>query len=442
MVETINKIHNNFMDFIKLHFEPYEDMYSYVILGCKRKNMLLFQKDGTPKIGLYNFKYIRTDEINDNNKTILDMSKTIQNNIDYYITSNGFVNPTQRDTRHIFTLHNIVIDIDCHNSKLTKEQLNHMVDACEYFLQDLFDNPNFPTPNTLVRTGRGIQLWWAIEPITYRLRYMYDLVRDGLIKDIEELLSNITTLSEMKIDKAASRNYAGFFRIPGSINTKTRHKTTFEIINTEKLDVMEEYFAERPLPSKRRVTRVESENSKKYVGNKFNLLRHRENMLHNLLELRGYGTENGYRDLMLLILYNAYLSTGKSFDEAWDAIVELNDKFIYPLPEKEMKQYMSTSKRKKYKFTNKRIIEMLDMNEYECEYLNFHECTKQKIDYEEKRKEKRDRNKEIEKLLIQGKTQQEIAQIVNCSQATVSRICKKVMTNSNNISKKVVGLEA
>lgn len=427
------------IDFLQLHYKPNENMYSYIIFGCK--NTYCDIQDA----GIRNFQFIKTTEVKMENESILNIVDSLDRKVDYYLTQNGFSTPMKRDLGHIFTLHNIVIDIDCHTNRMTKQERDYTIDACSYFLyHDLFTEVDFPMPNTIVNTGRGLQLWWAINPISYKVKHPYYEVRKYLIYRIESIIKSVETLRDIKVDKLASQNYVGYFRVPGSYNSKTDEHSTFQILHDDKLDVFDMYYVdmlnakklEKKLYKKCNSNNenIKSNNgskkkkvSKKQIKSKNNLVAQREKMLYELLEIRR-GEEEGIRDLMLLILYNAYLSAGKTQEEGREAIDDLNERFSHPLTDKEINSYMSTSTRKKYKFSNKKIIELLAMSKSEQEMLDFYDGdSSNKIDgkNECKKNEKEERNNRILDLNCKGYSQQDIAKEVGCSQSTVSRIIGK-----------------
>lgn len=414
-----------FLEFFKLHFEPNEGMYSNVILGCRRWTLdYVTETKQKMKSGVYNFKYIKTNEADSKNKIIQSLRKTLKDKADYYITQNGFTSPFKRDSDHVFTLHNIVVDIDCRLPKYESKRQEHAINSCRYFLGKLFEEHDFPTPNTIVETGRGLQIWWAIEPLPFSLKYMYTAVRKKMIERIQEILMAVETLHCLKVDMCASHNYAGYFRMPGSYNTKAKKYSTYEIINYDKIDIPETFWGGGYAPEK---TGKQFKKWKKCKEKKFNLLDHRERMVYGLKELRGFENEKGFRDLMCLVVYNAYLSLGKEEEVAWEATWRLNMSFAKPLPEKELRNYMRTSQRKKYKFSNAKIIDFLQINEEEQKILNFFSVEKKKKEAEKKKKKKEERNQMIVSLANAGKmTMKEIAKIVGCAANTVSNVLKAV----------------
>ena len=166
-------------------------------------------------------------------------------NQDYYLTANTFTGGV-RVSESLFTLQNIVLDVDCHDESLTPGKRQHLLDAFLYFLRaDLFGAPDFLRPNTIVETGRGVQLWWAIQPVSKWKAQQYEAVREKLIERIQQLLADYPALHGLELDRGASHNAAGVFRLPGSYNSKTGKRGRFELIHEERLDILEETTGEQ-----------------------------------------------------------------------------------------------------------------------------------------------------------------------------------------------------
>ena len=99
--------------------------------------------------------------------------------------------------------------------------------------------------------------------------------------------------------------------------------------------------------------------------------------------------------------------------------------FGYPMDEHELLSYMSSSCRKKYKFTDKYLIDILDISPEEQDAL--HIGNSRKAEYAAKREQKGQRNQRILALKEEGYTQAEIAKICGCSQPTVCRVLKNAV---------------
>ena len=146
--------------------------------------------------------------------------------------------------------------------------------------------------------------------------------------------------------------------------------------------------------------------------------------------------ENGFRDLYCLIVYCAYLSSGTADEIAWAKTIGLNESFQRPLPEKEVRSYMSSATEKKYRFTFEKVIEYLDIDEKEQETICLkpagvrkkeREMAKKRAEENRKRRKEEKEKKKLRvlELLMKGYTQQKIAGIIGCTQSTVSKVIKE-----------------
>lgn len=173
---------------------------------------------------------------------------------------------------------------------------------------------------------------------------------------------------------------------------------------------------------------------------------HIDNMIRGLIELRKSAgeMEDGYRDLYCLIVLSAYLSNDTPEDEAWNRVVALNNSFKNPLPEKELRSYMSTAMQKKYKYRNETIIGYLGIDDEEQKALGFYpanvhyyeERQKARERGQKRRKMKEKRDIKIIELFAKGVLQEKIAELVGCAQSTVSKILKAA-----GITKKKTGIK-
>jgi hypothetical protein len=100
-------------------------------------------------------------------------------------------------------------------------------------------------PNSIVRTGRGVQLWWAILPCYGGADYGISLYHHNKIKST--FISHIARLIEeygeelegLDVDRGASSNPVGYFRLPGSYNTKAKCYTSLAVIHDKRYDQRE-----------------------------------------------------------------------------------------------------------------------------------------------------------------------------------------------------------
>lgn len=266
------------------------------------------------------------------------------------------------------------------------------------------------------------------------LLYVYhDLVRYFA----SEITKRINEDKELKkhviVDAAASKKESGLFRMPGTWNAKSRTFGSFRILHENKFDAVFLFFDHHPKTGKPFI---------KYKNKRKNRFRdygkYMEEKIRHLIKVRREEglDENGFRDLYCLIVYCAYLSSGTADEIAWAKTIGLNESFQRPLPEKELRSYMSSATEKKYRFTFEKVIEYLDIDEKEQETICLkpagvrkkeREMAKKRAEENRKRRKEEKEKKKLRvlELLMKGYTQQKIAGIIGCTQSTVSKVIKE-----------------
>lgn len=123
------------------------------------------------------------------------------------------------------------------------------------------------------------------------------------------------------------------------------------------------------------------------------------------------------------ILFNTILEEYGE-EKADGAVRKMNRSFSHPLSEKSLKSYLSTSRKKGYKFSNQTIINYLCITKEEQDMLHFHPSSKREEEREKKRQVKRERVQLVIELAKEGRSQREIAKMSGTSQSTVCRILR------------------
>lgn len=210
---------------------------------------------------------------------------------------------------------------------------------------------------------------------------------------------------------------AGYFRLPGTYNSKAKKWGDFALLHEDRLNVVDFYFDKIASGKKNPIPFT---NSKKYA-----LADYREHILYALLELRrkeGW-VEDGYRDMFCFILFNTILEEYGE-EKADEEVRKMNRSFSHPLSEKSLKSYLSTSRKKGYKFSNQTIINYLCITKEEQDMLHFHPSSKREEEREKKRQIKRERVQLVIELAKEGRSQRQIAKMAGTSQSTVCRILR------------------
>lgn len=83
----------------------------------------------------------------------------------YYFSATSFTK-MERSYENMFACHAIVIDIDCHADLFTEWERDNLIDNFVWrFRNDCVECGDLISPNYIVFTGRGVQLWWFITPV-------------------------------------------------------------------------------------------------------------------------------------------------------------------------------------------------------------------------------------------------------------------------------------
>ena len=266
-----------------------------------------------------------------------------------------------------------------------------------YFFEEDFFGSRVPWPNAVVETGRGMHLYWLIEPLPPDKLPLWQLTQDLLL----DALSDITDYfpqEKVTVDKRV-RDATRLLRLPGTLNTKTNTVVKLYQYDIERYSIEEilaEYFSDIDYTKILRTNQVRKEKSSKNnnksklnVSKLFNAYTlHYSRLLDiaKLQELRdgycrvdGELVTTGQRELMCF-LYRYYSCLFlHDEEEALRQTLEFNKRFVEPLSENEVisatksaenafKEWQETGKCK-YNYRNSTLIELLEITEEEQKLL-------------------------------------------------------------------------
>ena len=356
---------------------------------------------------------------------------------DYYLAANSFRKP-KRSSRNLFSLNNIVIDIDCHYFSYKKEKqmraaMNRLFTALAEWEDDVV-----PKPNTVVSTGRGVQVWWKVEQAAAAISSIYEAVVEYFIDALENLIRNMGISNFFNVDSACSRNKAGLFRMPGTYNTKSHTYGRVMFVSEDEINLYE-YYSEVVRKDLNLAWKSAAFNPmalQDVTPQAVALARRRADALFKLQKIRqdeGVGAGEELRDLFLLCLASVTNNVYDQ-DEQLELCAKMNSLFIKPLEERKWKKYISTCLRKKYMITNARIIDFLAITDKEQDLIGLHPYTggsavdreAAKKEAEKKRRAKKRRDKSIVKFANDGMDKQDIAEQVGVTAMTVGNVLKKL----------------
>ena len=372
--------------------------------------------------GIITYAYIPSSKI--------DINKiNIKTDSDFYITANTLTRK-DRKTENLFSLKNIVVDIDCHNSELDDYDRNELL---EDFLFRIKRDLELPPFNIIHFTGRGLQLWYCLEEIAGVWSFLYKDTVEKIIDTLETLKEEYPDFEQLNID-GISKNLVGFFRLFETYNTKTGRRSIIEIQNYEKYDLSE---LNQSIPRVKKFAQNTSLQAS--IQNDYIALNHKRiDFIKWLIAYRNAPVGAEMRDKLLLLFYNSCIRV-MSREMAKAYTLKLNREFKIPL-ERTENIFTYIDQKGFLNFKNETFCMFLELNEIErhkyMEQKGSH-YTRDKM----RRLAKEERNRRILELHKAGKTHLDIAEILNISRKTVSTVIKANIKQLTSDEKKAKIIE-
>ena len=274
-------------------------------------------------------------------------------NADYYITKAQFSKAQTWDSRNLFAINAIWIDVDAHEKT---SNCPNQEDALSLLSQGIEIWTELPEPNIVVYSGRGFHLIWLIGQCAASLGFMASEISKHIGNAIQNLLTDLQIIG-YSVDSGYCSNIAGLTRIPGTFNTHANNYCTCEIRHSVRMSLVGEYKDLQFYPRK---SIAASEHCCRYATTAVQAAGERRiDALLKLLKLRSKW--EGCRDSFLFSLFSAYQMSGYSDEDALRLTLEANSEFGHPLPEREVRSLLSTAMKKHYKMGNTYIVDTLDI---------------------------------------------------------------------------------
>lgn len=404
------------MEFFRAAYPENDTYHGHIVFGKK--------KEWTDPSGCRHrtVSAVRYDDINH----FSDGSFSFQfdGRTDYYMTPNSMCsNHPDRDS--VFSFHALVMDLDLHGWD-PSAILPEVNDAASRILDLSGFSGSFPQPNAMVFTGRGLQLWWFVEQMSYKMvcayrmfgQFMKAKVADALKGKFRVRLSPCA----MEVDQTSSGNISGYYRVPLTYNTAAGCYGGLLLLHKDRIDVPSFCRAYCPKNDAPRFKKSSPNAPGDYAA--YNMAR--RNALFRLAESRiasGVWGKSGFRNDIIYAMYNCVVHT-KGDDGALEDVHAMNRMFPCPMLDKELSSTLCSSRREPYFFSGAYLLEFLGVTDEERKTCGFpsgggNGRREKKNCFSHVSKEQKET---VCRLCADGKTKAGISRETGISASTVGRI--------------------
>ena len=365
-------------------------------------------------------------------------SEEYKNKKDIYYTPNTFNSPIRREREYLWQLHRFYIDID-HKTGTEPIDQFEVVGAVE----QLVEEKKIPQPTEYINSGRGIHIYWDINNCHIMLLDLWEKIENYLFNTIKELERSIKNISVDTRVKDPTR----LLRLPGTINSKNNSKCYSMLKNeSNKYNIFD--LKKAYIKPKKQYKQNKGKIAYLPTKNLYTLNMSRIEDFKRIVSLRN-GEVVGYRNtLIMLYSYHYRLINEVTVEELIKVTKEFNKSFREPYKVKELTsvcrsvnrtvKHFQDDNNKGYKFTNKYIINALDLEEQEQRKLITIISTEEKYRRNNERRTPRNeegltpKQAELKELKIkvlelkgQGLSNRAIAKELKCSEGKIRTILKK-----------------
>lgn len=314
-----------------------------------------------------------------------------------YMSVNSCYVP-DRQSHNIRKINAIYVDIDCHEDSTNTDKKNTSNSSIEDLIYsiyiDLINTNKIPKPNIVNSTGRGIHLYWLLEPENKFKVLLHNAISRSICTIISDYLK--VNDSQYSVDHAISQDIVRLMRIPGTFNQNTDTMCLSSIRHTKRYTlsgIQNDYgFAKKP--DKSNTSYSKDRSNKPYYLNKKTLHINgktieldqnppkakklyikRMNDLEKLISIRIAAPKERWCRKRITFLYRHFaLCAGHSCKEAWEMTVKLNQGFHTPLRMKTLSRLSKSAetaylKGTYYYYKTVTIVNMLGISRKEIERL-------------------------------------------------------------------------
>lgn len=250
-----------------------------------------------------------------------------------YVSPNSFYKPF-RKIENIRKLNALYIDLDYYSLEKYEK---FSFEAIKYNLEKDYFNIEVPEPNFVINTGRGMALYWLIEPVPYKALPLWNALEKNFLEKLKDIGGDSKCVDSTRI-----------MRLSGTINSKNNSIAKMYIYNNyiySLRELQEEYLPSLTPYVEKPYHKAKGRKSK--ILNLYNLysLHHARLLdLIKLLDIRegycrgedGCLNETGQRELMCFLYRYWSCCFLKDTELALKNTIEFNKKFVQPLSNAEV----------------------------------------------------------------------------------------------------------
>ena len=344
----------------------------------------------------------------------------------YYVSANTFRAEGKRTAADLQSLNAIVADIDCHSDTIPAANRNFRLDYLTHLLKHDLADDILPLPNIIVRSGRGLQVWWLLHPVVAdedavrRWKQAAAAIANTLSLALSSgnfNLDDMYTLRGLDVDVNASTQPNGDYRLPGSTNPNTGTVVKAEVLSPERRSIHEfDSLPSLPAPMQTPATRHTPAKNQNIVEWSEHMLKQVESLRQCRGAIVGDELRNNFCFVYICLLKNLPITDEEIKRRLW----KFNQGFVCPMSKTELRSSLSTPWKKHYRLSTARIIELLEINDTEATTIGL----KTVLPLPALRTARRQRNEEIIRLAQQGAKVKDIAAQLSVSENTVRKVIK------------------
>lgn len=261
---------------------------------------------------------------NTSNAELREIVEEEKGNNDVYIAPNTMYKK-QRRVNNIRQFRALFQDLDIQNLNFSKEEVIYLIYIMHY-------ENKIPKPSMIVDSGRGLHIYWRITNAPFGALHTWQELEDYLYYRLKHLGA----------DRKATDG-ARVLRLPNTLNSKNNALCKVIEINDDieysMYELREEFLKYKPKQLQFQEAKTKTKKSK-VISNKFfnsySLHMSRIEDIETLCELRGYNLK-GYRN-MILHCYAYWKGIYiRDIEELEKEVIELNNSFIEPIKDTELK---------------------------------------------------------------------------------------------------------